>query len=105
MTRAGSTTSETPRSATGAEAGDVERELDRLSLEEALRDFEIANARVIDLTQRLVDLGLEVTALREQLVGTQEALVHARRENEAIRATMTFKLADLVRKVRARVRR
>ena len=40
---------------------ELERELDRLSVEQALRDFEIANARTIDLTQRLVDLSHEVT--------------------------------------------
>ena len=88
----------------GREPEELERELDRLSLDQALRDFEIANARVVDLTQRLVDLGHEVTALREQLVGAQEALVDARRENEAIRASMTFKLAALVRRLRERIR-
>ena len=31
---------------------ELERQLDRLSLDQALRDFEIANARVMDLTQR-----------------------------------------------------
>jgi hypothetical protein len=30
-------------------------DLDRVSLTQALRDFEIANARVLDLTQRLVE--------------------------------------------------
>jgi len=29
--------------------------LDTISLEQALKDFEIANARVVDLTQRLLD--------------------------------------------------
>ena len=30
-------------------------DLDRVSLTQALRDFEIANARVLDLTQRLIE--------------------------------------------------
>lgn len=30
-------------------------DLDRVSLQQALRDFEIANARVLDLTQRLIE--------------------------------------------------
>ena len=58
---------------------ELERELDRLSVEQALRDFEIANARTIDVTQRLVDLSTEVRELRERLVSTQEALAAARR--------------------------
>ena len=32
----------------------LREEIDRLSLEQALRDFEVANARVVDLTQRLI---------------------------------------------------
>jgi hypothetical protein len=86
-------------------AGEIERELDRLSLEQALRDFEVANTRVIELTQRLIDLSHEVTALREQLVGTQEALADSRRENAAIRASATFRVADLVKKVGRRLAR
>jgi hypothetical protein len=84
---------------------ELDRELDRLSVEQALRDFEIANARTIDLTQRLVDLSHEVTDLREQLVAAQEAFAAARMENEAIRASATFRLAELSTKIRARLRR
>lgn len=42
-------------------------DLDRISLSQALRDFEIANARVIDLTARL-------TATHNRLVDTQHEL-------------------------------
>jgi predicted nucleic acid-binding Zn-ribbon protein len=83
---------------------ELDRELDRLSLEQAIRDFEIANARVIDLTQRLIDLADEVAILREQLVGAQEALVDAQRDNAAIRASATFRVAGLARRVAARLR-
>ena len=41
--------------------------LDALNLEQALRDFEIANRRVVDLTQRLLDAGDEIRALRTEL--------------------------------------
>lgn len=81
------------------------RELDRLSVEQALRDFEIANARTIDVTQRLVDLSSEVRELRERLVAAQEALAASRAENQAIRASATFRLAELSTKIRARLRR
>ena len=92
-------------SGTDVTVTELDRELDRLSVEQALRDFEIANARTIDLTQRLVDLSHEVTDLREQLVAAQEALAAARTENEAIRASATFRLAELSTKLRARLRR
>ena len=36
------------------EATPLEKEIGLLSLDQAFRDFEIANARVIDLTQRLI---------------------------------------------------
>lgn len=36
----------------------------RLSLEQALKDFEIANARVLDLTHRLTELNQELLDLR-----------------------------------------
>jgi hypothetical protein len=89
----------------GSDVTELDRELDRLSVEQALRDFEIANARTIDLTQRLIDLSHEVTDLREQLVAAQEALAGAQRENTAIRASATFRLAELSTKLRARLRR
>ena len=60
------------KAATGSSAvtpepvdGDIqlEREMDRLSLEQAVRDFEIANARVIDLTQRLIAANQRIVEL------------------------------------------
>lgn len=49
------------------------QELDRMNLEQALRDFEVANARVLDLTQRLIEseqrrreVETELEAVRQQ---------------------------------------
>lgn len=42
--------------------------IDRLSLEQALRDVEVANARVIDLTARLTTATTEITELRGRLL-------------------------------------
>ncbi len=84
---------------------ELERELDRLSVEQALRDFEIANARTVDLTQRLADLSTEVRLLRERVVSLQEALAASRAENHAIRGSATFRLAELSTKIRTRLRR
>jgi exonuclease VII small subunit len=44
----------------------LDREMDRLSLEQALRDFEIANARVIDLTRRLLEANDQIRSLQGQ---------------------------------------
>jgi hypothetical protein len=44
------------------------RTLDTLNLEQALKDFEVANARVLDLTQRLVDSERKRKELSDELV-------------------------------------
>jgi hypothetical protein len=80
-------------------------DLDRVSLEQALRDFEIANARAIDLTQRLVDLSKEVTRLREQVIDAQMQANAARAENDALRASTTFRLVELSTKIRRKLGR
>ena len=41
--------------------------IERLSLEQALIDVEVANARTIDLTARLTEAHAEVAALRQQV--------------------------------------
>jgi len=50
----------------GANTPTVTESLDRLSLEQALIDVEVANARVIDLTARLSESHLEAQQLRQQ---------------------------------------
>ncbi|HEY5851873.1 MAG TPA: hypothetical protein VIT62_14050 [Lysobacter sp.] len=42
-------------------------DLDGISLEQALIDFEVANARVIDLTARLTSLSRELLQARSEL--------------------------------------
>jgi hypothetical protein len=61
---------EAPPADTGrspSEAGDqsVTERVDRLSLEQALIDVEVANARSIDLTARLTEAHAEIAALRQ----------------------------------------
>jgi len=53
--------------AAGAPAGDVGAVMDAVNLERALIDFEIANARVIDLTARLTDFSRDLLATRSEL--------------------------------------
>ena len=59
----------------------TEQELSRLSLVQALRDFEVANGRVIDLTERLV-----VTA--EELMAARRELDAVRTERDELRARL-----------------
>jgi hypothetical protein len=64
--------------------------LDQISLDQALLDFEVANARVIDLTKRLVEATDELVLLRHQT----ELL---RREVEAARSSRAYRLAGEAR--------
>ena len=74
-----------------------------ISLEQALSDAAVANARVVDLTHRLIDITREAHGLRVQLqqahnqsptAETAKAdelvaqLYHARVENEALHARL-----------------
>jgi len=47
--------------------GDIAAAMDAVNLERALIDFEIANARVIDLTTRLTDFSRDLLATRSEL--------------------------------------
>jgi hypothetical protein len=66
--------------------------LDQISLEQALLDFDIANARVVDLTKRLVEATDELFRMRQE---TQVL----RREVEAARGSRAYRLAGLLRRL------
>ena len=84
---------EAPAPGTGSDVT-LEQELDRLSLDQALVDVEIATGRVVDLTQRLV----EATDLIQELQGEVEALEQERasleQELAEILSTKAFRTAD-----------
>ncbi len=81
-------------------SGELEREMDRLSLEQAVRDFEIANARVIDLTQRLISANGRVVELQQDLDRHQAALVDVTTRHQAVLNSQAYRLADKLRTVR-----
>lgn len=56
-------------------------DLDGISLKQALLDFDVANARVIDLTKRL-------TAMNKELVRTTTALQKAQMRNRRLQAEL-----------------
>ena len=59
-------------------AEDLTRRLDRINLTQALLDFEIANARVLDLTSRVVDSNKRVLKLQAEADASRLALDGAR---------------------------
>jgi hypothetical protein len=84
-------------------------DLDEISLRQALLDFDVANARVIDLTRRL-------TAMNKELVKTTTALQKAQMRNrqlqtelKALKESSSYRTvaaaARVVRGARARLAR
>ncbi|HET7489412.1 MAG TPA: hypothetical protein VFJ85_15905 [Acidimicrobiales bacterium] len=83
-----------------APAGGLEAEMDRLSLTQALHDFEVANARVVDLTQRLIGTGRELTEAREQLASLQRRYDELRTTHETMQRSRAFRLANRIWAIR-----
>jgi hypothetical protein len=69
------------KAATPEDAGRNTVDLDDISLRQALLDFDVANARVIDLTRRL-------TAMNKELVQTTTALQKAQMRNRRLQAEL-----------------
>lgn len=96
----------------GIESAVLGVDLESINLEQALIDFEIANARVLDLTRRLTSLTAETMQLRSenerqrlQIRDLEFQADAARREVTEIRASLAYRAARVLGDVRARVRR
>lgn len=80
--------------------------IDETSLVQALRDFEVANARVIDLTGRLVAASQEIIALKVDLMTAQAQAAAVRADlaslqaanvaMDAIRAGKVYRVARMI---------
>ncbi len=81
-------------------AADPGPEIDRLSLVHALHDFEVANARVIDLTQRLIGTGRELAAAKEDLAALQGEYEKLRLAHELVQRSRAFRLATRIGAIR-----
>ncbi len=81
-------------------AGDPAPDIDRLSLIHALHDFEVANARVVDLTQRLIGTGRELAAAKEDVAALQGEYETLRIAHEQIQRSRAFKLATRIGAIR-----
>jgi len=86
---------------TGVDAErELSAELDRLSLSQALRDVEVATARVADLTQRLIGTGDELLSCRRELAALRQEHDEFRAVHDQMRSSKAFRLANRVWAVR-----
>jgi len=83
-----------------AGGADIGAEMDRLSLEQALHDFEVANARVTDLTQRLIGSGRELSVMRQQLTSLQREHAELRTAHDEMQRSRAYRLAKKVWAIR-----
>ncbi len=90
----------------------LESELDRLSLMQAVRDFEIANARVIDLTQRLISANQRIVELQKAndlsettLVQLQSLHAELNGRHAELRGSRAYQLAQKAGALRSLLRR
>jgi hypothetical protein len=88
-----------------APADPVALDIDRLSLEQALLDFDVANARVLDLTHRLVELGVVNRSLHTQLEQLRLEYAELRSEYERTMASGPFRIAERIWMIRNALRR
>ena len=85
---------------------DVTAEMNALSLEQALLDTELANARVIDLTRRLLEAHAEVDRLRGQLDAVERGeLERLKAERDELAAFKARLFASLPYRLLTRARR
>ncbi len=90
---------------TARDAGtDLEREIDRLSLDQALRDFEIANSRVIDLTQRLISAINRADVVQREFDALRADHAVLQAQHHAVVTSKAYRIAERLRTLRNLVR-
>jgi hypothetical protein len=87
-----------------ASAPDIEVELDRLSLGQALQDVELANGRVVDLAHRLLSASEELARTRRKLDDLRSEHVELEQLLQRMRNRRTVRLADTLAAVRRALR-
>ena len=74
-----------------------EGQMDRLSLEQALRDFEIANGRVIDLTRRLLEANDQIHDLKQHIENSRLRVILIKRPLTFLKLTFVGTAAKKAR--------
>jgi hypothetical protein len=82
----------------------LEEDLDRLSLTQALVDAEMATARVIDLTERLVSERQQIVNLRSELEHLRIEYTQYRVQQELAQSSAAYRLATKIWAVRNALR-
>jgi hypothetical protein len=75
-------------------AAKIAKGMDELSLEQALKDVDVANARVIDLTQRLIAAQQRTVELQTTVERMQVELIELRTRYNQMRNSRAFRMAD-----------
>jgi len=83
----------------------VAAQLDRISLAQAIQDVEIANSRVMDLTQRLIAANNEIVGLRRRVDETHFSLQQLRDEHDSMKGSVAFRIASRIWAIRNAVGR
>ncbi len=83
----------------------LEREMDRLSLEQAVRDFEIANARVVDLTQRLITANQRIVELQAMNDASETTLTAVQSLYAELAGSRAYQTAQKLGALRSLLRR
>lgn len=79
-------------------------ELDRESLRQALLDFEVANARVLDLTQRLVESRATIAQLRSDLEEMRLDYSALQSQHHLVVTSRAYRIVDRLRAVKNALR-
>lgn len=79
----------------GTEAG-LQAEMDKLSLSQALVDFEVANTRVLDLTRRLLEAQAEIGGLRGELEQARAEQLELKQVHDAMKSSQAFRTASKI---------
>lgn len=100
-----------PRVGARLTSEELKRQIDALSLEQALIDFERANARVLDLTARLVesqkrvlDVQGEGDQLRAEIAALRDALAAAQARSAEITSSRAYKWSNRMVAIRNALR-
>ena len=74
----------------------LQHDLDGLSLEQALLDFEVANARVMDLTRRLVEATTTISELSTELQQLKIEQAALKVAHDQMRSSRAFRTAERI---------
>jgi len=74
-----------------------------VSTEQALLDFDVANARVIDLSQRLIEAAAQSQKDRDELAALREQYEQTSAHYEELKATKAYRLIQVIWSVRKRL--